>query len=225
MLAPSSAGGLFPDRTMTSHSSPFADAAATWDQRFATEAFIFGLQPNEYLRAQAGRLSPGSRALCVADGEGRNSVWLARQGLQVDGFDISAVGVAKARRLAVQAGVTVDYAVADGDALAWPREAYDLVAAIFIQFADPPMRERLFARMAAALRPGGLLVLQGYRPEQLVNKTGGPPRESHLYTEALLRESFADMEIVELRSYDAELTEGTQHRGPSALIGLVARKR
>jgi len=210
---------------MTTHASPFTDAAATWDQRFAADHLIFGEQPNEYLRAQAARLRPGSRALCVADGEGRNSVWLARQGLQVDAFDISAVGVAKARRLAAQAGVAVDYAVADGDALAWPREAYDLVAAIFIQFADPPMRARLFTNMAAALRPGGLLVLQGYRPEQLANKTGGPPRESHLYTEALLRESFADMEILELRSYDAELTEGTQHRGRSALIGLVARKR
>jgi len=210
---------------MTPHTSAYADAAATWNQRFATDDFIFGQQPNDYLCAQSARLRPGNRALCVADGEGRNSVWLARQGLQVDAFDISAVGVAKARRLAAQAGVAVDYAVADGDALAWPREAYDLVAAIFIQFADPPMRARLFTNMAAALRPGGLLVLQGYRPEQLLNKTGGPPRESHLYTEALLRESFADMEILELRSYDAELSEGTQHRGMSALIGLVARKR
>ena len=85
---------------MTTQTSAFADAAATWDQRFATEDFIFGQQPNEYLRAQAALLRPGSRALCVADGEGRNSVWLARQGLQVDAFDISAVGVAKARRLA-----------------------------------------------------------------------------------------------------------------------------
>lgn len=210
---------------MTTHSSPFADAAATWDQRFATDDFIFGQQPNEYLRAQAPRLRPGSRALCVADGEGRNSVWLARQGLHVDAFDISAVGVAKARRLAAEAGVQVDYAVADADALAWPHDCYDLIAAIFIQFADPPMRARLFAHLAAALRPGGLLVLQGYRPEQLANKTGGPPRESHLYTEALLRDSFAAMEILDLRSYDADLAEGTQHRGPSALIGLVARRR
>jgi SAM-dependent methyltransferase len=210
---------------MTTHASPFTDAAATWDQRFGADHFIFGEQPNEYLRAQSQRLRSGSRALCVADGEGRNSVWLAQQGLQVDAFDISAVGVAKARRLAARAGVAVDYAVADGDAMAWPREAYDLIAAIFIQFADPPMRARLFTNMAAALRPGGLLVLQGYRPEQLANKTGGPPCDSHLYTEALLRESFAAMEILELRSYDADLTEGTQHRGPSALIGLVARKR
>jgi hypothetical protein len=210
---------------MTCHTPAYTDAAATWNQRFATDDFIFGQQPNDYLCAQSAWLRPGSRALCVADGEGRNSVWLARQGLQVDAFDISAVGVAKARRLAAQAGVTVDYAVADGDALAWPVAAYDLIAAIFIQFADPPMRERLFKRMAAALRPAALLVLQGYRPEQLANKTGGPPRESHLYTEALLRESFADMEIVELRSYDAELAEGTQHRGHSALIGLTARKR
>lgn len=209
---------------MSTDTSAFADPAATWNERYATDEFIFGQQPNEYLHAQAHRLRPGSRALCVADGEGRNSVWLARQGLHVDAFDISAVGVAKARRLAARAGVAVDYAVADGDAVAWPKAAYDLVAAIFIQFADPPMRARLFANMAAALRPGGLLVLQGYRPEQLANKTGGPPLVSHLYTEALLREAFAAMEILELRSYDVDLSEGTRHRGPSALIGLVARR-
>ena len=206
-------------------SASFDDPAGTWNRRFSDDGFLFGTEPNHWLREHAGVWQPGQRVLCVADGEGRNSVWLARQGLQVDAFDISAVGVAKARRLAAQSGVTVDHAVADGDALAWPSETYDLVAAIFIQFADPPMRARLFAHMVDTLRPGGLLVLQGYRPEQLANKTGGPPRESHMYTEALLRESFAGMEILELRSYEAELTEGTQHRGRSALIGLVARKR
>lgn len=198
---------------------------AFWNQRYAEPGYKYGTEPNAFLREQAGRLPTAAQVLVPGDGEGRNSVWLARQGLQVDAFDISAVGVAKARRLAALAGVTVDYAVADGDALAWPSETYDLVAAIFIQFADPPMRARLFAHMVDTLRPGGLLVLQGYRPEQLANKTGGPPRESHMYTEALLRESFAGMEILELRSYEAELTEGTQHRGRSALIGLVARKR
>jgi 2-polyprenyl-3-methyl-5-hydroxy-6-metoxy-1,4-benzoquinol methylase len=204
--------------------NPFPDAAATWNRRFAREDFIFGLEPNEYLRSHAALLRAGSRALCVADGEGRNSVWLARQGLRVDAFDIAERGVDKARALAAQAGVSVDYRVADGDRLAWPTEAYDLVAAIFVQFADPAMRERLFANMTRTLRPGGLLVLQGYTPKQLGYGTGGPPIQSHLYTEEMLHAAFADMHIVELRAYEAELAEGTQHHGRSALIGLVARK-
>lgn len=204
--------------------SSFPDAAATWNRRFEPEGFIFGQEPNDYLRAQAALLRPGSRALCVADGEGRNSVWLARQGLQVDAFDIAQVGVCKARALAAQAGVTVHYSVAACDEWAWTPDTYDLVAAIFVQFADPAARERLFANMAQTLKPGGLLVLQGYTPRQLEYKTGGPPILSHLYTEDMLRAAFAQLEIVELRCYEADLAEGTQHRGRSALVGLVGRK-
>lgn len=203
---------------------PFPDAAAMWNQRYAGEEFLFGEAPNEYLSEQAAQLPTRGRALCVADGEGRNSVWLARRGLQVDAFDIAENGVAKARRLAKRHGVTVDFAVADGDALAWPEAVYDLVVAIFVQFADPAMRGRLFANMVRALKPGGLLVLQGYTPRQLLYRTGGPQRADHLYTEGLLREAFAALEIVDLRSYDAELREGRQHTGMSALIGMVGRR-
>jgi SAM-dependent methyltransferase len=162
--------------------------------------------------------------LSVADGEGRNSVWLAQQGLQVQAFDISPVGVAKAQALAAAAGVAVDYAVADVDGWAWPEAAFDGVAAIFVQFAHPALRERLFARIVAALRPGGTLVLQGYTPKQLEHRTGGPPQVEHLYTEDLLRQAFAALDIVELRSYEADLAEGSGHHGRSALIGLVARR-
>ena len=160
--------------------APFADAAATWNKRFEQEAFIFGVQPNEYLRAKAPLLAPGGQVLCVADGEGRNSVWLAQQGLRVDAFDIAANGVAKARKLAADAGVTVNYCAADCDEWDWPVDTFDAVLAIFVQFADPAMRERLFANMVRALKPGGLLVVQGYTPRQLEYKTGGPPILSHL---------------------------------------------
>jgi SAM-dependent methyltransferase len=204
--------------------TPFPDAAATWNKRFENADYIFGLEPNEYLRAQASLLTPGSRVLCVADGEGRNSVWLARQGMRVDAFDISEVGVAKARKLATEANVPIEFSVADCDRWPWPVETYDAVVAIFVQFADPSMRERLFAHMVGSLKRGGLLVLQGYTAKQLEYKTGGPPIVSHLYTAELLRAAFATLRIVELREYEAELTEGTQHHGRSALVGLLARK-
>ncbi len=204
--------------------SSFNDAAATWNQRFSSQDYIFGREPNEYLQAQAHRLTPGSRALCVADGEGRNSVWLASQGLKVDAFDIAETGVEKARRLAAEAGVSVNYQVASCDDWSWTEDTYDAVIAIFVQFADPELRSRLFANMLRALKPSGLLILQGYTPKQLEYKTGGPGELSHLYTEALLRESFGGMEIVELVEYEAELKEGARHTGRSALVGLVARK-
>ena len=210
--------------TMTD-STPFADPAATWNQRFAGADHLFGTEPNVYLRDHAHLIAPGARVLCVADGEGRNSVWLARQGMRVDAFDIAAVGVEKARRLAAAAGVKVNYEVADCDAWRWPTGAYDAVVAIFVQFADPAMRERLFARMIDALAPGGLLVLQGYTPGQLEYKTGGPPIASHLYTAPMLREAFASLEIVELVEYEAEIAEGSGHAGRSALVGMIARRR
>jgi SAM-dependent methyltransferase len=202
----------------------FPDAAQSWNRRFQGEGFLFGTEPNGWLREQAAALPAGGRVLCVADGEGRNSVWLARQGFAVDAFDISDVGVAKARAFAARAGVTVNYAVADCDGYAWQPARYDGVAAIFVQFADPALRQRLFANLVASLAPGGVLILQGYTPKQLEYKTGGPPQVSHLYTPGLLREAFAGLEILALREYEAEVAEGDGHRGRSALIGLVARR-
>ena len=205
-------------------STGFADAAAVWNQRFEADGYLFGQEPNQWLRDHAGIWPRAGRILSVADGEGRNSVWLARQGFEVDAFDVADVGVAKARRLAAAAGVTVRFEVADCDSYAWPVASFDGVAAIFVQFADPALRERLFARMVASLKPGGVLVLQGYTPRQLEYRTGGPPCASHLYTEALLRQSFAPLEILTLQDYEADLHEGTGHLGRSALIGLVARR-
>jgi len=200
------------------------DSAPDWDERYSASEYIFGTRPNEYLAVQARHLAPGGRVLCVADGEGRNSVWLAQQGHNVEAFDLSPVGVAKAQALARSAGVQVQYRVSSCDDWDWKPGHYDAVVAVFVQFADPPMRERLFRAMAQCLQPGGLLILQGYTPQQLEYKTGGPPLVSHLYTAQLLRESFANLEFLELREYEAELAEGTRHRGRSALVGMVARK-
>jgi SAM-dependent methyltransferase len=202
----------------------FSDGASMWNQRFSGDDYLFGQEPNDYLRAKTSMLPAGGSVLCVADGEGRNSVWLAKQGLKVQAFDISDVGVAKARKLASEAGVCVDYAVADCEQYDWAAQSHDGVVAIFIQFADPEMRARLFANIARALKPGGVLILQGYTPMQLEYKTGGPGHRSHLYTADLMRESFKDLRIVELIEYEAELNEGAQHAGRSALLGMVATK-
>lgn len=195
-----------------------------WDARYSVEGYLFGTSPNGFLASCRGLLSPGDRVLCVADGEGRNSVWLAGEGMEVDAFDPSAVAVGKARRLAAERGVEVRFAVADADSWAWPRDAYDAVAAIFVQFAPPAMRRRMFARIAAALRPGGLLLLEGYRLEQLGYATGGPRIPEQLYTEEQLRRELDAFAVESLRSYDADVDEGPAHSGVSALIDVVARR-
>jgi cyclopropane fatty-acyl-phospholipid synthase-like methyltransferase len=202
----------------------FSNPRETWDARFAPENYIFGTEPNAWLAQHASLLKPGMRVLAVADGEGRNSVWMAKLGLKVDAFDISPVGIEKAKKHALQNGVDVNFSVCGVEDYPWQALEYDAVVAIFVQFADPDTRATLFNRMKSALKPDGTILLQGYTPKQLDYKTGGPPNLDHLYTEALLREAFGDLDIAELRAYEDVLTEGTQHQGQSALIGMVARK-
>jgi SAM-dependent methyltransferase len=196
-----------------------------WDARYASDDYLFGEAPNAFLSAQAARLPTGGGALALADGEGRNGVWLAQQGLQVLSVDSSSVAQAKARRLAASRGVALALELADLDTWPIPENRFDVIAAIFIQFAGPALRVRLFAAIRHGLKPGGLLLLEGYRPEQLKYRTGGPPTVDNLYTEPMLREAFGDLEIVELVSRDAVIREGAAHNGMSALIDLVARKQ
>ena len=195
-----------------------------WDERYAQEGYVFGEQPNAFLARQKHRLQSRVRALAVADGEGRNGVWLAEQGLEVVSLDGSPVAQDKARRLAERRGVQLTFELADLSAWIWPEREFDVVAAIFIQFAGPELRTRMFEGMRRALKPGGLLLLEGYRPEQIAYATGGPSAVENLYTEAMLREAFADLQILELSAYDAVIEEGAGHSGRSALIDLVARQ-
>ena len=198
-------------------------APTGWDARYAGADYLFGTEPARFLIEQSAHLTRAGRVLAVADGEGRNSVWLAEQGLDVTAFDASPVAVEKARALATRRGVPVDFRVADIDAWDWGGE-YDAVVAVFIQFAPPLQRAAIFDGMVRGLRPGGTLLLHGYRPEQIGYGTGGPPVAENMYTEALLREAFAGMTILRLAAYDREVREGRGHDGMSALIDLVARK-
>jgi SAM-dependent methyltransferase len=203
----------------------FADATQFWNERFDKEEFIFGKEPNEYLVEQTKRyLKPKDKVLCIADGEGRNGVWLAKQGMKVIGFDASDIALAKAKQFAKDNQVEVDYSFSDTDSFTWQENSYDAVIGIFIQFADPAMRARIFKQTYKALKPGGYFILQGYTPKQLVYKTGGPSLIEHLYTEEMIRDLAKEFEILDLRCYEKELSEGVRHTGMSALLGLVAQK-
>ena len=202
----------------------FDNPLQTWNARYSREDFHFGEEPNAFLRAKANRLQKGQSALCVADGEGRNSVFLAEQGINVTAFDFAPNAVAKAVRLAARRGVHVDHQLADIFAWDWTSRTYDAVVAIFIQFLSPEVRERTFAGMKDAVAPGGLMLLEGYRPEQVDYGTGGPPRRENMYTREWLEREFSDWDIVELDAYDAAIDEGQAHSGMSALIDLVARR-
>jgi len=204
----------------------FDDARARWNTRYRGDPLIFGSEPNDALAAQAARFRPGDQVLCVADGEGRNATWLAGLGCVVTAFDLSDVGVAKARALAARRGVSVAFHEASIEDWQWApapgHPGYDAVVAVFVQFADPPRRALMFEGFAEALRPGGLLLLVGYGPLQMGYRTGGPGILEHLYTEALLRESFAGWRIERLVREQRVLHEGSGHDGMSDVIELLA---
>lgn len=198
--------------------------SSMWDERYAQDGYLFGTEPNAFLVTQRHLLNRGMSCLAVADGEGRNGVWLAQQGLRVLSVEASAVALEKAKKLAQQRGVSIDFEQADLAQWQWGEHRFDVVAAIFIQFAPPGFREQMFAGIKRCLKPGGLLLLQGYTPRQLEYKTGGPPNAENMYTEALLRNAFGDMNILHLREHDDHISEGAGHSGMSALIDMVARK-
>lgn len=195
-----------------------------WEGRYSAPGYLFGTEPSDFLKRKAHLLKAGEKALAVADGEGRNGVFLAERGLDVLAFDISPTGLAKARALAAQRGVTLKLEQADLLTWDWPVEAFDVVVVIFIQFCTPEQRAQVFANIKRTLKPGGLLLMQGFRPEQLKYKSGGPPHVENLYTRALLEQSFSDFASLEIEEHDSVLSEGSHHVGMAALIDLVGRK-
>jgi SAM-dependent methyltransferase len=195
-----------------------------WEKRFSVPEYVFGTAPNVFLARQAHLLPSTGTALAVADGEGRNGVWLAERGLDVLSIDWSPTAQAKAQELAKARGVTLRSARVDLTAWDWPAAEYDVVAAIFIQFLTPQERRPAFAGMRKALKPGGLLLIEGYRPEQLNYKTGGPSQVENLYTRALLETEFAGLSELRIVEHDSMTREGAGHVGMAALIDLVGRK-
>lgn len=195
-----------------------------WEDRYsASDDYLFGTAPAAVLTDNPWLVTPGASALCVADGEGRNSVHLAAQGMAATSFDTSQTAVKRAQDLARDAGVTISAHLSDWDSWDWTVQ-YDMVAGIFIQFAAPDFQARQFATMQSALRAGGRILLHGYRPEQVGRGTGGPPNVENMYTEALLRDAFAGWQIERCASYERDQRSGSGHVGQAALIDFVARK-
>src|SRR3954468_19035012 len=195
-----------------------------WQQRFSTPDYTFGKEPNEFLLRCRPLLPRTGKVLAVADGEGRNGVWLARQGLDVLSIDFSPAAQAKARALAAEHNVAITFLEADVHAWPYPEEAFDVVVEIFTQFSTPAERGPKWAGMRRALKPGGLLIIQGYTPKQLQYGTGGPKQVENLYTRAMLEEAFGDLRDLTIVEEEHEIHEGTSHGGMSAMINLTGRR-
>jgi len=195
-----------------------------WEGRYAASEYIFGEEPNYFLASCKALLPKSGKALAVADGEGRNGVWLAEQGLDVLSIDFSPNAQVKARALAARRGVTLDIRLADVHNWDYPDAAFDVVAEIFTQFSPPAERAKKWAGMRKALKPGGLMIIQGYTPKQLDYGTGGPKQLENLYTRTMLEEAFAGFRDMNIIEEELEMHEGSSHGGMSAVINFMARK-
>ena len=196
--------------------------AAIWNERYSRPGYAYGTAPNDFLASVADRL-PAGRALCLAEGEGRNAVFLAKRGLQVTAVDQSEVGLSKARALAAEQGVSIDTVVADLADYRIEPESWDVVVSSWCHL-PPPLRRQVHRAVVEGLRTGGALVLEAYHPRQLEFGTGGPPTAEMMMTLEALREELIGLELVHAVEIDREVHEGAFHGGMSAVVQVLAFK-
>jgi SAM-dependent methyltransferase len=195
-----------------------------WDERYGAASYFYGTEPNDFLREHAAKIAPTGDVLCLAEGEGRNAVFLARQGLRVVAVDQSATGLEKAAQLASGAGVQVTTVESDlGDYSIVPSR-WDAIVAIWCHL-PPQLRAAVHAQVVAGLKPGGLLLLEAYRPAQLAFGTGGPPTAELMPTLAQLRVELVGLELELAEELERDVQEGRGHSGPSAVVQVIARRR
>lgn len=193
-----------------------------WDERFAEPGYAYGTKPNDFLAAHAAQIPPG-RVLCLAEGQGRNAVWLAQQGYEVTAVDLSAVGSAKAQQLAAERGVSITTIQADLADYVIEPHGWDGIVSIFCHL-PVPIRSRLYGQVAAGLRAGGVFLLEAYAPKQLQFGTGGPAAVELLVPLAVARAELAGLEWQIAQEVEREIYEGRLHTGQSAVVQLLGKK-
>jgi len=195
-----------------------------WDERYSASDYVYGTVANDFLIASLPLLPRGGSALCLAEGEGRYAVFLAEQGYEVTAVDSSAVGLAKAEKLAQDRRVTIATRLADLADYPLPPQFYDLIVAIFCHL-PPPVRRRVLGQVPASLKPGGMFLLEGYTPKQLEYGSGGPPDVELLLQLHELREDLAPLHFLHGEELVRDIREGKLHTGEGAVVQVIAVKQ
>ena len=193
-----------------------------WDERYSADEYIYGKDPNEFLANAASNI-PKGKVLCLAEGEGRNAVYLATHGYEVVAVDSSSVGLEKAKKLANERGVSIQTIVADLAHFDIVPESWDGVVSIFAHL-PPQVRKELHKKVVQGLRPGGVLILEAYRPDQLKYKTGGPPNAEFMMTLESLEEELLGLEFEYGVELDRDVVEGQFHTGKGAVVQIIGKK-
>ena len=194
-----------------------------WDERYSIDEYLFGKEPAQALLRNEEHLVSGGTTLVIADGEGRNSVYLAKKGFKVTATDNSIVANQKAKSLAVIENVQVDYRLEDFFDINWSEKNYDNVIGICFQFVPHHLIDNVLMDLRSATKKGGTLLIHGYTPTQLKYGTGGPKDKSLMYTKNTFTNLFHESEIFKLEEYEAIINEGVGHSGLSAMIDFIAK--
>ncbi|WP_423127108.1 class I SAM-dependent methyltransferase [Gaoshiqia sp. Z1-71] len=193
-----------------------------WNERYAAEEYAYGTEPNDFLKQELDRLKPG-KILLPGEGEGRNAVYAARQGWQVLAFDSSSEGKKKAEKLAVLHQVSINYLIDHYDEIELPVHEFDCLALIYTHMPAAERRE-YHRKLAASLKPGGTLILEGFSKEQIHNDTGGPKSVEMLFSREELEADFSEFFKLSISQLDLDIREGLYHNGKASVIQLVAVK-
>jgi SAM-dependent methyltransferase len=205
-------------------SSELSKLKAFWDARYASDQYAYGTAPNQYLKKQSALIPPGGRVLCLADGEGRNGVFLARQGFEVTSLDISTQGLEKGRALAAQHGVEMTFVAADINQFKLTDSSWDGIVSIFLHL-PATLRRALHQRSMPALTADGVLIYQAYNNEQLGKGTGGPPEPSLLPDPQDVLTDFQGWPVADFYAGLRELNEGALHHGLGSVTEITAKRQ
>lgn len=193
-----------------------------WDDRYAATDYVYGVKPNAFVAAMSEAI-PDGPVLCLAEGEGRNAVYLATLGHRVTAMDQSAVGLTKAQRLAQANGVVIETVHADLESHRILPGAWAGIVATFAHL-PPPLRRKVHASVVQGLQPGGVFILEAYTPAQLALGTGGPKSLEMMMTLDSLREELSCLEFMVAREVERDVCEGTFHQGRGAVVQILARR-
>jgi SAM-dependent methyltransferase len=193
-----------------------------WDERYARQEYIYGTEPNNFLKEKLRSVKPG-RILFPAEGEGRNAVYAAGLGWETDAFDQSVEGSKKALQLASQNNVQINYLIQSLDDWNPESDHYDCIALIFVHLPEE-LRKRVHQSAIKALKPGGILILEAFTINQLSRTSGGPKMPELLFTSDQIKNDFINTSELEIIETQVILNEGPLHQGIADVIQLTCHK-